>query len=69
MASLQLKIPVSDKFKITLGFNILSGTNAEDLRDSSYNKTNTFILLYARRHRYFGVQDMFYAGGFNVPGA
>ncbi len=68
MASLNLNIPVSEKFSITPGFDILSGTSAENLQDPDYGETNTFIPLYARRHRYFGVQDMFYAGGFNVPG-
>ncbi len=68
MASLNLNIPVSEKFSITPGFDILSGTSAENLQNPDYRETNTFIPLYARRHRYFGVQDMFYAGGFNVPG-
>ncbi|MEO9869510.1 alginate export family protein [Ekhidna sp.] len=68
MAALQLKIPVNAKISVTPGFDLLSGTSAENLQDPTYNETNTFIPLYARRHRYFGIQDMFYAGGFNVPG-
>lgn len=68
MASLNLLIPISEKFSVTPGFDILSGTSAENLQNPDYGETNTFIPLYARRHRYFGVQDMFYAGGFNVPG-
>ncbi|MDW3195887.1 MAG: alginate export family protein [Cytophagales bacterium] len=68
MASLNLNIPISTGFSITPGFDLLSGTSAENLQDPSYLETNTFIPLYARRHRYFGVQDMFYAAGFNVPG-
>ena len=67
MASLQVEIPITNKFKINPGFDILSGTKAADLQNTNFNETNTFIPLYARRHRYFGVQDMFYAGGFNVP--
>ena len=67
MASLQVEIPLSNKFKINPGFDILSGTSAEDLQSTDFNETNTFIPLYARRHRYFGIQDMFYAGGFDVP--
>jgi len=68
MASLTLQVPVNNKFSVAPGFDLLSGTSGENLQDPSYNKTNTFIPLYARRHRYFGIQDMFYAGGFNVPG-
>ncbi len=67
MASLQVEVPITRKLKVSPGFDILSGTAAEDLQNSNYNETNTFIPLYARRHRYFGIQDMFYAGGFNVP--
>ncbi len=67
MASLQVEIPITSKFRINPGFDILSGTSAEDLQSTDFNETNTFIPLYARRHRYFGIQDMFYAGGFNVP--
>ncbi len=68
MAALQLQVPLSQKSSLTGGFDILSGTSAEDLQDPTFNETNTFIPLYARRHRYYGIQDMFYAGGFNVPG-
>ncbi|GAB4228811.1 MAG: hypothetical protein Tsb0034_00130 [Ekhidna sp.] len=68
MASLQLAIPINGKWSITPGFDFLSGTSGENLTDPNFNETNTFIPLYARRHRYFGIQDMFYAGGFNVPG-
>lgn len=68
MASLDLNIPISPSFSITPGFDLLSGTSAENLQNPSYHETNTFVPLYARRHRYFGVQDMFYAAGFNVPG-
>lgn len=68
MTSLNLRIPITEKFSVTPGFDILSGTSAENLENPNYGETNTFIPLYARRHRYFGVQDMFYAGGFNVPG-
>lgn len=68
MAALQLEVPLTSKLSATGGFDILSGTSAENLQDPTYNETNSFIPLYARRHRYYGVQDMFYAGGFNVPG-
>ena len=67
MASLSLAIPITSKFNVMPGFDLLSGTNAENLQDPTYNETNTFIPLYARRHRYFGIQDLFYVGGFNVP--
>ncbi|MEO9484955.1 MAG: alginate export family protein [Ekhidna sp.] len=68
MVALQLEVPLSQKTSFTGGFDILSGTSAENQQDPTFNETNSFIPLYARRHRYFGVQDMFYAGGFNVPG-
>ncbi|WP_436516735.1 alginate export family protein [Ekhidna sp. To15] len=68
MAALQLQVPLSQRFSLTGGFDVLSGTSAENLQDPTFNETNSFIPLYARRHRYFGIQDMFYAGGFNVPG-
>ncbi len=68
MASLRMTVPISARFDVTPGFDLLSGTSAENLRDPSNDRTGTFIPLYARRHRYFGVQDMFYAGGFDVPG-
>ncbi|WP_424964152.1 alginate export family protein [Ekhidna sp.] len=67
MISLQAEVPVSERLVINPGFDILSGTKAEDLQDAGYNETNSFIPLYARRHRYFGIQDMFYVAGFNVP--
>lgn len=67
MAALQLEVPLSKKSSLTGGFDILSGTSASNLQDPAFNETNTFIPLYARRHRYYGVQDMFYAGGFDVP--
>ncbi|MEP1032121.1 alginate export family protein [Ekhidna sp.] len=66
--ALQLEVPVNQKLSITGGFDILSGTSAENLQNPTFNETNTFIPLYARRHRYYGVQDMFYAAGFVVPG-
>ncbi|MEP0987279.1 alginate export family protein [Ekhidna sp.] len=68
MAALQLELPISKKSSLTGGFDILSGTSAENLQDPTFNETSTFIPLYARRHRYYGIQDMFYAGGFDVPG-
>lgn len=68
MAALQLEVPISHKTSLTGGFDILSGTSAENLQNPAFNETNSFIPLYARRHRYYGIQDMFYAGGFNVPG-
>lgn len=68
MASLQIEAPINERLSITGGFDMLSGTSGEDIQDPSYNETNSFIPLYARRHRYFGIQDMFYAGGFNVSG-
>lgn len=68
MAALQIEAPITSKLSATAGFDLLSGTSAENLQDANYNETNSFIPLYARRHRYYGVQDMFYAGGFNVPG-
>lgn len=68
MMALQVEIPINSTLSITPGFDILSGTSAENLQDPANNETNTFIPLYARRHRYFGIQDMFYAGGFNIAG-
>ncbi len=68
MASLNFSIPLSSKLSVTPGFDLLSGTSAENVQNPNYGETNTFIPLYARRHRYFGIQDLFYAGGFNVPG-
>lgn len=67
MASFDATCKVLKKIKITAGFDILSGTRGADLNDPDYDETNTFIPLYARRHRYFGRQDMFYFGGFDVP--
>ncbi|WP_462249096.1 alginate export family protein [Ekhidna sp.] len=68
MISLQAEVPITPKLGLIGGFDLLSGTSAENLQDANFNETNSFIPLYARRHRYFGVQDMFYFAGFNVPG-
>jgi hypothetical protein len=56
----------TQKINLAIGFDILSGTSAESLSDLNAN-SNTFVPLLARRHRYFGRQDMFYFGGFDVP--
>lgn len=67
MASLSVQIPITSSFSVTPGFDLLSGTSAEKQLDANNTSTNTFIPLYARRHRYFGIQDMFYFAGFVPP--
>ncbi|MEM7298504.1 MAG: alginate export family protein [Bacteroidota bacterium] len=67
--SLTLSAPIGDKFTVSPGFDMLSGTSAGDLLNPAFNGTSTFIPLFARRHRHFGEHDFFYAGGFDiVPG-
>lgn len=67
--SLTLSASITDRFTVSPGFDMLSGTSAGDLLNPAFNGTNTFIPLFARRHRHFGEHDFFYAGGFDiVPG-
>ncbi|MEM9856905.1 MAG: alginate export family protein [Bacteroidota bacterium] len=57
---------VNDHLKLAIGADILSGTPRQNLNDPTAD-TENFVPLFALRHRYFGVQDMFYFNGFNVP--
>ncbi len=65
MASLKLKYDLTRKTKITIGTDILSGTDASDLGG---NTNNTFDILYGFRHRHFGNMDYFYLGYTPVSG-
>ena len=67
MVSFETSYSYRKKIEVRAGFDILSGTRSGDLGDPGAGETNTYIPLYARRHRYFGKQDMFYFGGFDVP--
>lgn len=48
------------------GIDLLTGSGTEDQLATS-GKFGSFDPVFARRHRMFGTQDMFYAGGFEMP--
>jgi len=52
----------TEKLRILLGADILSGTPDDLLNDPSNTTNNTFDILYGFRHRHFGVMDYFYLG-------
>ncbi|MEM1134806.1 MAG: alginate export family protein [Bacteroidota bacterium] len=60
--SLKGELEVTEKLKILLGADILSGTPDNLLDDVESNRNNTFNILYGFRHRHFGVMDYFYLG-------
>lgn len=65
MASFQALVALKPKLNAGLGMDMLSGTKS----GLTGNQNNSFDPLYGLRHRYFGNQDLFYAGGNNiVPG-
>ncbi|MGD1961166.1 MAG: alginate export family protein [Fulvivirga sp.] len=57
---------VNETMRLALGADLLSGTPTQDLSNPNADSEN-FVPLFALRHRYFGVQDMFYFNGFDVP--
>ncbi|UZR99362.1 alginate export family protein [Chondrinema litorale] len=60
--SLKGEMKVSEKLKILLGADMLSGTKNGLLDETTNTKSNTFDILYGFRHRHFGIMDYFYLG-------
>jgi len=61
-ASLQGNRKLNDNFTLNLGFEWLSGTDEQDMKDGSYNKNHSFNPLYGTNHKFNGHMDYFYVG-------
>lgn len=66
--SLQASFKASDKFKFTLGADIVSGADMSNEADASYSEKNNFDILYGLRHGHFGYLDYFYVKLWPVTG-
>lgn len=58
--SAQLNYSMSKLLDFTLGYDVGSGTNQNDLKNSSFKKTHSFDRLYGSPHSHFGYLDYFY---------
>ena len=69
MISLEAGNQILNNVSLTVGTDILSGTRGRDLLNPNIDHDHSFVPLYSRQHRYFGIMDMFYAGNRDVvPG-
>ena len=62
MYSTDLSIALVKKTKISLGYQILSGTDQLDISDPDYEKNLSFTPLYGTNHKFNGHMDYFYVG-------
>ncbi len=60
-----VKFNFTDAFAMLLGFEYLSGTSEKNMKDSTYNKNNSFTPFYGTNHKFNGHMDYFYVGNHN----
>ncbi|MEN7547888.1 alginate export family protein [Rapidithrix thailandica] len=68
MLSLQGKVKFTPSLNLTIGADIMSGTDADTYMDANNNETNTFDIVYGARHKFYGSMDYFYLGFTPVTG-